>query len=203
MNDSLAWYNLVFYISLAIGVLLVAGVMVGGADLHHGIDLDGDGAPDVHDTDSQNSVLSLLGFGRVPVLIILMTMALTFGGTGVVCNMFLAPLLRLTSLFVVLSITGAFIVMVISTRVISHLVARWMPTSVTKSFTKYDLVGSSGTLLLDADDTSGIGQVVKDGDVYQVECRAKPSIPKGTKVLLIDFHESTNSFTVERDPSIS
>lgn len=203
MNDSLAWYNLVFYIPLGIGMLLILGVMLGGADLHHGIDLDGDGAPDVHDADSQNSVLSLLGFGRVPILIILLTMALTFGGTGVVCNMFLAPLLRLTSLFALVSVALAFVVMVTSTRVIAGLVARWMPTSVTKSFTKYGLIGSSGTLMLDADETSGIGQVVKDGDVYQVECRAKPSIPKGATVLLIDFNESTNSFTVERDPSVS
>lgn len=194
-QDVFAWYNLIFYIPLGIGVLLVLGVALGGADMHHG-DMDGDGdGPDDH------SVLSMLGFGRVPLIIVFMTMALTFGGTGVFCNMLLAPLLGLTGLFGLVSLGIASITMVLLTGFIGALVTRWLPTTTTTSFTKYDLVGASGVLLLDADDTSGVAQVVRSGDVYQVDCRARPALPKGTRVLLLEFDEPTNVFTVERDPS--
>lgn len=205
--DAFAWYNLIFYIPLAIGMLFIVGIAVGGADVGHGVDLDGDGIPDVHvhvghDSDNeQNFFLSLLGFGKVPLLVLLMTMFLTFGGTGAMANMFMEPLLRVSGMFALLSVGAACFVMFVSTGFIARTVSRLMPSTETASFKKADLVGGTGTLLFEADKDSGAVQVVKNGDCYQVQCRSSETLPTGTKVLLIDYDGTDDFFTVERDPT--
>ncbi len=203
MEALFAWHNLIFYVPLGFGLFLVAGVALGAADVPHGPDVDGgvdhDAGGDHHDGHDNESakLLSILGFGKVPVMMIFMTMALTFGGTGVVCNMFLAPFLKLSSLFALFSVAGAFIGMLALTGTTARLVAKYLPTTETTSTTKSDLVGSTGTLILPTDDKSGLMQVTVGGDLYQVQCRSVTPLLKGQTVLVLSYDETSSLYAVE------
>jgi len=92
------WYNLIFYIPLILGIILALGVVLGFADMAHGDvdgdveadidgDIDGDADADADSDADQDSddigglrVLSILGFGKVPVMLVIMTMLLVFVG---------------------------------------------------------------------------------------------------------------------------
>lgn len=205
MAPLLAWYNLIFYLPLAVGLLLVVGAAAGVGDGGEGPHLDADHAgPDHADADHGSgegfSLAELLGFGRVPMAIVLTTLCVTFGGAGVVTNFLLAPLLAVSPLFVGISCAVALVTMVLGTSLITRLVGRYLPTLETNSLRAGGLVGSMGTLLLDADATGGLVLVRKDGDVYQVQCTAPEPLPKGSSVLLTDFDENTRMYAVCRDP---
>jgi membrane protein implicated in regulation of membrane protease activity len=216
-----AWYNLLFYIPLGIGLLMVLGVVLGITEMPHGIDVDGDhdfspgndASPD-HDTDhgaehgathehngGSRVFFSLIGFGKAPVLILVMAMTLIFGGTGTIVNFFIAPLLRFTGAFVVISIAAALFTMVSLTGIIARTVARFMPTLETESCTKHDLVGCGGSIVLDSDTASGLVQISKKGDVYQVSCRSSEVLTKGTSVLVTDYDATQKVYVVCRHPA--
>jgi membrane protein implicated in regulation of membrane protease activity len=209
-----AWYNVIFYIPLMLGLLMVLGVILGIGDMLHSVDVDGH--PEVsldHDADhgtdqdhgsdqdrESTTIFSLLGFGRAPVLIVLMSMLLIFGGTGTIINLFLAPILKVASIFVLISVGGAVVNMVALTGVIARIVARFMPTLETKSVTKQDLVGCEGSVVLDVDNTSGLIQVHKDGDVFQVPCRSTKPLSRGTPVLVMEYDDAQKVYVACRNP---
>ena len=205
----LEWYNLIFEIPLALGLLAIIGLVL-GIEMPHGIDLDGDGHVDIghdaghdaeHDTETSSwSIVSLLGFGKVPFGLTIMVMLLTYGGTGICCNFFLAPLLKFTSFFVLPSIAAALFVMVVLTGSIARLVNRVMPTLETTNTTSYDLIGSTGDLILPADTTQGLVLIKRQGDVYQVDCRSETPLPKGASVLVTSYEEGTKVYWVCKDP---
>lgn len=206
-----AWYNLIFSIPLGVGILLILGVAVGvelphgvDADAHAGIDADGDGGDGDHDAHGGQStghaLLSLLGFGKAPVLVLIMAMALIFGGTGTIANLILAPLLRASGVFVLLSIVAALAAMVSLTGLIGRVVNRFMPTLETTSVKRKDLVGCTGSLVLAADTAGGLAQVTRDGDVFQVPCRCSESLERGATVLVIEYDPTRNVYLVARNP---
>ncbi len=208
MLNLLAWHNVIFMIPLVVGLLMVLGAAFGLADLAHGIDIDGDGVPDIghldhdghgHDSD-RGGALSFLGFGRVPLLLVIMTMALTFGATGMIANLFLAPLLAVTGLFSILSFAVALVVMVATTGTLSKLIASFMPTTETKSTVKTDLIGCTGTLVIGSDAKGGTAQVSKDGDVFQVSVRSDETLPKGLAILITEYDETADMYSVVRSP---
>lgn len=205
MQDALAWYNLIFYIPLAVGLLLVIGVATGIADLPQGIDIDGDGIPDVWvdaDGDADDAIgtlgpLSFLGFGRAPLLLVLMTMALTFGGTGVIFLQFLGegPIRAL------LAVLFALAVMSVTTRGFTRLVSKLLPTMETSSTTNADLVGCTGTLIMEADSSGGFAQIRKDGDVYNIKVRVEGrALPKGMSILVTRYDDEMQAFDVCENP---
>jgi membrane protein implicated in regulation of membrane protease activity len=212
-----AWYNLLFYIPLAMGLLMVLGVVLGIAEMPHGLDVDGDGDHDLspdHDADhgaehgathehngGSRAFFSLIGFGKAPVLILVMAMTLIFGGTGTIVNLFIAPLLRITGVFVVISFAAALLAMVFLTGFIARTVSHFMPTLETESCTKRDLVGCGGSILLDADSASGLVQISKKGDVYQASCRSSEVLAKGTSVLVTDYDDAQKVYIVCRHPA--
>jgi membrane protein implicated in regulation of membrane protease activity len=210
-----AWYNLIFYIPLAAGVLLILGVAL-GVELPHGVDvdahpdMDADGGADGHGADgdqqshdghaSGQGLLALLGFGKAPVLVLIMAMALIFGGTGTIANLFLASLLQTSGVFVFISIAAASMAMVTFTGLIGRVVNRFMPTLETTSVKRKDLVGCTGSLVLAADPKGGLAQISKDGDIYQVSCRSSEPLGRGVPVLVIEYDSDQNVYLVTRNP---
>ena len=214
MSDFLKWYNLIFYIPLAIGMLSVIGV--GFSDVGHDVGLHGDLHGDLHadaDSDSdgdhdgdsdENWFLDFLGFGRVPLAISFMSLFLIFAGTGICMNILLGVLIDLWSGFAVISVVVATIVMFFGTAFVSRVVGRFMPTTETDSVRKGDLIGCTGLVTLDCDKTSGIAQIRnKNGDRYQIQCRSEKPIPKGTPILTYEYSEAYDTYTVIIDPTIS
>jgi hypothetical protein len=211
MSDFLEWYNLIFYIPLAIGILSVIGVgfsEVGHdvgvhADLHGDVHVDADSDGD-HDGESQgNWLLGFLGIGQVPLAISFMTLFLIFAGTGICMNIVLGILIKWWSGFAWISVFIATIVMFFGTAFISRTVVRFLPTAETDSVRKVDLIGCTGTVTLGCDKTGGLAQITnKKGDRYQIQCRADKLIPKGTQILTYEYNEASDVFTVVVDPTV-
>lgn len=205
-DDALAWYNLIFYIPLVIGLLLVIGVATGIADLPQGVDLDGDGVPDVWvdaDGDADDAVgnigpLSFLGFGRAPFMLVVMVMALTFGGSGVV----LCQVLGVGPMRAVLAVSFALAFTAVMTRAFTRLVSKLLPTMETASTTNADLIGHTGTLIMEADPFSGFAQVQKDGDVYNIKVRVVGDhvLAKGTSILVTRYDDELQAYDVCANP---
>ena len=222
----LDWYNLIFYIPLAVGLLMALGMAVGVMDLPHGIDMDGDGQPDAwvgaeatvehdighgaehdasHDAeghqDSGFKPLALLGFGKVPFLLVCMTMLLVFGGAGVILNMVFGKLLTATGgALALVSALAAFILMVLLTGTFSKLVSRFMPTLETNSTSKGDLVGCTGTVTLAFDTHKGVAQIRRDGDLYQIQYTSSEKVTKGQSVLITSWDSESKMYDVSADP---
>lgn len=204
MDNLLAPYNLLFLIPLIIGVLMAVGSAVGIADAPHGIDIDGDGHPDIFVDGSSGhhsevKALSFLGFGKAPILLVLMVMCLLFGGVGVICNLVSKdPGSTKAVLFAVFCAT---LITVTGTGVFARIIAKLLPTMETTSATKQDLLGCTASLIIDSDPNGGIAMVRNAGDVYQVQVRSEALIPKGSQVIITDFNEATGNYDVCLDDS--
>lgn len=218
MTDLFKWYNLIFYIPLAIGLLSVVVIAFSGvehevgahihADFHADADNDADSDNDGdNDGEAQNWFLGLLGIGRVPLTIIFMTLLLIFGGVGASLNTIQGPLMRLWKGFEWLcpwvSLTGATIATLFGTAFISRTVSRFMPTTETDSMKTVDLVGCYGIITLSCDKTHiGLAQLKNPkGDLYQVQCRSESPLGKGTAILTTEYDVTSKVFTVEVDPT--
>lgn len=197
LESILLWYNLIFYIPLLVSVLLSISVALGAVD-PGGVDVDSD--YDI-DGDSHN-FLSVLGIGKVPLIIVLITLGLIFGGVGLAVNYFLAPLIKFTSIFAFASVVLALGISFFTTGYIARIVAKFIPTTETKSVTSGDLIGSSGALILPCDTLIvGLAQIIKDGDLYQISCYSSGgALEKGTKILVTEYDKVTGWYCVCKDP---
>jgi len=210
MEQFIVWYNLMFYLPLAIGILFALGA---GLDLGHDVEIHGDVHADVHadhdsnhDHDSEtHGILGFLGIGKVPLAISMMALFLIFAGTGLIANIILGFLIKAWSGFALLSIGAAVVVSFFGTAFVSRTVARWMPTTETDSVTKHDLIGCSGNIILDSSgkDYLGIAQIHnRKGDMFQIRCKSDKPLAYGAKILTIDYDSTTDHFTVDLDPTV-
>ena len=219
MEYLFAWQNLIFLISLAVGLLLVFGSAFGGGDHDADHDVDHDVGHDAgHDHDGHRGAvdpgeahegfvlkaLSLLGVGRVPLVAVLMMMALLFGGFGMICNTIMAAIGLPAWLYGPISIAAAGIATLTLTGRAVKVLNRFMPTNETYRVSRHDLAGSTGTLLFPADAVTTTTAQVKDheGNVHNIQCRtSKGALPKGGKILVIEYDEENKLYLVAEDPS--
>jgi hypothetical protein len=218
----LDWQNVVFYISLAAGLLLVLVSMLGGhghsdahVEAHVEVHVDGHVEPhadtgagaDHHGLagevpgggSSLGRIFSLLGIGKVPLSIVLMVASLVFGGAGVIANIIFSSAGLAPGLYGPISIAIALAVVLGVTGPAARLLHRVMPASETYRVSRHDFAGCTGKLLLPADATSGYAQVKDfEGNVHNVQCRAiKDPLPKGAPILIVAYDEKTQTFLVE------
>lgn len=219
MEYLFAWQNLIFLIPLAVGILLVFGSAFGGSDhdADHDVDHDVDHDADGHDHDGHKGAvdpggehetlvmraLTLLGVGRVPLTAVLMMMALLFGGFGMILNMIMSSIGLPAWVYGPASACVAFIGMLALTGRAVKLLNRFMPTTETYRVSRHDLAGSTGTLLFAASATEGYAQVKDhEGNIHNVQCRTtRGMLPKGGKVLVIEYDEDRQLYIVAEDPS--
>ncbi len=201
MEYFLAPQNIVFFIALGFGIVLVLGAVLGfvGHDVDHDVSHDVDGDHDTghvhdHDHDQDNGraqnplvaaptgegnehplylrLLSALGIGRVPITIVLMIMSLIFGGAGLIMNGVLEVILISPYLYGPASFVAASLVTLFLTGKCVRAINRVIPTTETHVVTKNDLVGRTGTLVLPASNVSGTAQIVdRYGSIHQITCR--------------------------------
>jgi hypothetical protein len=198
MGNPLAWYNVIFYIPLVIGVLLVLGSAFAGHGHDAGHDHDADHG---HDGDG-HGLLSLLGVGRVPLTVGLMIAAFLFGGIGVIVNLTLAAAGLAPGVYGPIAVGSAVVYTLLLTRPAASLIQRVMPTTETYPITRQDFAGCTGTLLLPADPTTGYAQVKDpEGNVHNIKCRtARDALAKGTSILIVEYDEETKTYVVDANP---
>lgn len=212
MDTILKWYNLMFYIPLAMAVLSSLGAGfehdIHGdvhADIHGDVHADGD-----HDADQDAEhsgpgmrFLGFLGFGKVPLAISLMTLLLLYAGTGIMCNTILKPAIEFFSGFAFISVGVATVVTFFGTAFVSRLIGRLLPTTETNSVKKHDLVGCAGKIILDCNQAGiALAQIKnRSGDLYQIQCKSDITLEFGMKILTIDYESTSDFFTVVKDPT--
>lgn len=181
------WYFLTFLLPLLLGLLIVLGLSLGMGDAHGDVDADLPHAEGHH-------ALSVLGFGRTPILIVLTMLLVWFGGIGMVCWFFGLPLL--------FALPVASIVSYGLSRGTAGLLSKALPSLETTSVKARDLRGLSGAVTLEASPgRPGLAHVTKDGDIYQIRFTSNDTLATGSRVLIVDVNAETGVYSVCLDPT--
>lgn len=201
------WWNLPYLVMLGlVGVFF--GLQAVGIFTHHSDgDADGDADHDVeheHDSDHEGAVSSIaafLGVGRVPFLVVWLTLFIFAGFGGLFINRVLSassypawgfPLSLLGSLFI-----GGFL-----TRFTARQVAKLIDVSGNGSARRRELQGRWGVVASPSCDRE-FGEVrVRDARGNELLVHGKladgPSLPQGSRVLLLEFDPQSELYTVEK-----
>ena len=176
-------------------------------DVDADVDMDVDADADTEITTDSGAagsvfadVLGFLNIGRVPFMVVVMSLFTTWSFTGLIVN----NILRVdstTSLFFGISCSAAFVCSVVSTRYLSLTLSRIFPESdpATKDL---HLLGLRGRVISgQVTTTFGTARVVApNGDTLTVKCRVKPdeTLPvKGDTVILINYDSDKRIFDVK------
>ena len=175
------------------------------ADVDMDVDADVDADTDISADSgvSGNTFVDVLGFlnvGRVPFMVVVMTLFTTWGFTGLIVNEILnvnaAP-----SPFFWISCSAALVCSVLGTRYLSLTLSKIFPESdpPTKDL---HLLGLRGRVLSGQITTTfGTARVeVPDGHTLTVKCRVNPDEPnpvKGDIVILINYDPEKRIFDVK------
>lgn len=213
MSYLLSWYNLVFFIPLVVGLLLVVGMAFGST--HEAGDADADAPGHIAEgaeighmepaTAWWLGVASVLGVGRVPVTLVAMTFLLTFAGFGIALNTLLASLIRETSVFALASVILATLGAYFSTGSLARLFARFLPTTESYNIRAADLTGCLGTLVVASDERSGLCDVKdREGNLHRVSCRTNGGkLRKNLEVVVTDYDERLSVYFIESMPELA
>lgn len=176
------WQWLIFELPLLFAFILLAGAMLG----FDGEAMD-DPDLDVPETDASAvdfdtmaaKILWGLGIGRVPLMVVLAVMSLTFGSTGMLLNQY-------SGLPVGSIVYVAFGAMFLGTWAVCGTLAKLLPQTESYVVTKKDLVGGTGTLVVASDTTFGQVSIrTKTGTSIRCACRTfEGQLQAGTLVTL-------------------
>lgn len=211
LNYLIVSYNVWFTAPLAIVFLLalfrlVTGAMDFGdvdADLDMDADIDADADVDA-DTGSQgpsfSDVFGFLNVGRVPLMIVLMSLFVTWGIFGLIANALLN--IPETPNRVWISCIIAFFCCFLGTRYISIALSKLFPESE-KAISDVQLLGLRGRVISGQITTTfGTARVqVPDGPELTVSCRVEPdgiTPVKGDTVILINYDPTKRIFDVKK-----
>ena len=173
------------------------------ADVDIDADTDVDADMDTH-TDPQGSsfgdVFGFLNVGRVPLMIVLMSLLVTWGIFGLIANALLN--IPMNPHRVWISCIIALFCCFLGTRYISIVLSKLFPESE-KAISDVQLLGLSGRVISGQITTTfGTARVrVPDGPELTVSCRAKPdeTTPvKGDTVIFINYDRAKRIFDVKK-----
>jgi membrane protein implicated in regulation of membrane protease activity len=219
MGSPLEWYNLVFYIALAVGLLFALGSAFGVGSHDHDADHEPGHGVGTHDhghagkhvgleqSDASPGELhgqvswfsDILGVGRVPFTIIAMLLFTLFGGVGVMANVVLSKLLESAYLFFPLSALAASAAALFLTGRTARLISRVMPASESYNVTKLDLVGRTGKVVATAEGDYAVASVKDhEGNVQQISCMTGGGrLPVGQEILVLEYDRNQDRYLVE------
>lgn len=199
------WTYWVFYGSMGASVLMVAANFLGifdmemDHDVDHDVDVDHDiDADHDHDGGVNLNLLSLLGIGKVPLSILLMTWLMVFGMAGTTVNMASGSWLPghgVISLFI------AFAAALVVGGVVARFVGKHIPSTETYTVSKEDLIACNGVASTTVTTSSGSADIQDDGGSrHRVSAvTVSGEIQRGTKVHVISYG-GDNSYVVEQLP---
>ena len=173
------------------------------ADVDLDVDADVDADTGVHTSAHGSAFGDMFGFlnvGRVPLMIVLMSLFVTWGISGLIANAFLN--IPENPHRVWISCIIAFFCCFLGTRYISIGLSKLFPESE-KAISDIHLLGLSGRVISGQITTTfGTARVrVPDGPELTVSCRAEPdeATPvKGDTVILINYDRTKRIFDVKK-----
>lgn len=207
IQEALQWYNLIFYVPILLGVVLIGTSVMGiGADTDIGMDSDVDA--DINnpiDTDNFEietegygiftKILGILGIGRCPISIVMFTAFLLFGITGLIFNA-LIPTIDVAGIpikpwIAPISVGCAFCVTLIGTRFIALSVSTLMPQTETYNITPPHFVGKRGKVVISVSETFGQIHVVDGyGSLHKLNARSYGSkFPVSSGVFITEYKD--------------
>lgn len=143
--------------------------------------------------------LSILGIGKVPIMLIFSIFCLIWGTTGVAGNQVFSKILRLPGLFVWPSMLCALLVAYFTTGGLSGWISRLMPDTETYGTDEQQLVGRTAQAAYELSAKTGSAFLLDDQqNRIQVRCRTHDgsTIPRGAEVLLLEYDAKSRIFTV-------
>ncbi len=215
LNYLIVSYNVWFTAPLAIVFLLALFRLATGAmdfgDVDADVDMDADLNADTDvdadmdaDTSTQGpsfgDVFGFLNVGRVPLMIVLMSLFVTWGIFGLIANALLN--IPETPNRVWISCIIAFFCCFLGTRYISIALSKLFPESE-KAISDVQLLGLRGRVISGQITTTfGTARVqVPDGPELTVSCRVEPdgiTPVKGDTVILINYDPTKRIFDVKK-----
>jgi len=224
--EFVTWYNvlfsapLVFVFLFAILQLIGVGFELGGSEPDVDVDVDVDVEPDIDldvdadvdvdvDADAEADVggpgliASTLGFlnvGKVPCMVILMTLFASWGIVGLICNSIIP--VKEVHFLISISLGAAFILSILSTRYIAAGIARIFPES-DRPTSYSSLIGHSARIT-SGRVTSTFGRAIvqaPDGSRLNISCRVKEGaeeLVQEDEVLLMNYDRDTRTFEVAK-----
>jgi hypothetical protein len=192
----LPWTYWLFLAALVLGALLgVLAVLGGDHDADADADADGDGDGD----GLGEGVLSLLGFGRLPLGALLTIDLFLFGGLGIMVTELGTALLP-RAMAAVAALPVAMVLAPLVGARLARLLNRCLPGIESHGVSRLALVGRLGKAELRIDDGFGRALVVDDGGaLHQVRCYARGEpIERGTELVIVEFDEQSGAYGVEK-----
>ncbi len=175
--------------------------------MEHGLDADHDHhVGGGHNDSLMLRALSVIGFGKVPMSILFLCLAVLFGATGLVANGLFEHVLPWAwgpALYVWPSLALAVLVSLTLTGTIARGMGRIMPTTETYAIRPGDLVGCVGTAVYPL--TAGRPGVVHchdaGGTVQQIAAVSRDTdLPKGTEVIIVRYRAEEGHYDVSASP---
>jgi membrane protein implicated in regulation of membrane protease activity len=145
-------------------------------------------------------MLTFLGIGKVPLLLLTQMLCFTWGTFGYIANQILQVSQR-PDTRIWPSLALSLVSSVLVTRSGARLLGRLMPTKGTQVVRKRDLAGRMGEVLYTVTESSGLVHVHDDfGTSHQVACRVRPGddpIPRGREVVLLGYDRKGDWYWVD------
>lgn len=227
--ELLQWWNLIFLLPafaallylllLALGALPAEGDH-GDVDLEPGLHVEVHGAHiEIHpndlpddighesDTDPFRGVLSLIGVGRIPLSLVLMSFLFLWGFIGWTANQLFASVLPAPALFIWPSLAVALVGAGLATRFLAMGLGRVMPRTESYGASSSDLVGRIADVRYALTETNGTVQLYDGyGTMYEVPARVLPGeapIPSGERVVLWRYDPAGGNYFAVQDDVIA
>jgi hypothetical protein len=212
--DLLQWWNLIFLLP-AVAALLYLLLLSLGAIPAEGHDIDaGDvGHVELHghfdhpDSDPFHGALNLIGVGRVPLSLILMSFAFLWGFFGWLGTRVFGTFLTPPELFVWPSLLLALVGAGVFTRVLASGLGRLMPGTESYGAEARELIGRIADVRYPLTETAGTVQIYdQHGSMHEVPARVLPgeaAIPAGTRVVLWRYDEQDRAYFAIQDDALT
>ena len=229
--ELLEWWNLVFLLP-AVAALLYLLLLALGAlpaegdhgDLHvepglhveiHGAHIEihaHDAIDDIphgehHDMDPFRGALSLIGVGRIPLSLVLMSFFFLWGFFGWAANQLFSTVFPSPALFIWPSLAVALVGAGAFTRLLAARLGRLMPSTESYGASSSELIGRIADVRYALTETSGTVQLYNQyGSIYEVPARVMPGelpIPAGERVVLWRYDPGGGAYFAVQDDVIA
>jgi hypothetical protein len=183
-------------------------------DMDFDADLDGDVEADVDseieaDSDLETGqslilrMLSVLGVGRVPLSIILMTSGFLWGFFGYTANLILHKIALPEAILAIPSIGATLVLTVVTTRIVAIGVHKIMPTTESYATSSNDLIGRIARVKFDISEEKGTATLRdKYKNLLDIDCRVKEGeaeILKNSEVVILKHDPKRKVYLVGKN----
>ena len=203
----LEWYNFIFALPLAVGLLLSLGVVFAGVGTEHDSSHhSGDHAGDHHGHGEQSpmgQIAAFFGFGQGTSLTLLVPLLLAaWGLSGLLGNQVMGRFLPPAVYFPISALLG-LVVAALSGRSIAGLVRR-LALDRKSAVGEGGLRGCGGRAVFAITQTGGVANVRdRFGNIHRIVCQTlsgEADIPADAEILVVDFDREKKVYLVQAHP---